>query len=129
MLVGQSGSRAEKACSALQAVGFNTADVLNGGITAFRDHGGAVVGRGNRWAMERQVRMTAGSIVLAGTLAGQFVHPRLGPIAGAIGAGLTYSALSNSCAMASALSRMPWNRVTTSPSLASVLERVSAPAR
>lgn len=126
VLVCQSGSRADTACSALQGAGFNTADVLTGGITAFKDYGGTVVGRGNRWAMERQVRMTAGSIVLAGTLAGQLIHPRLGLIAGAIGAGLTYSALSNSCAMASALSRAPWNQGATSPSLASVLERVSA---
>lgn len=127
ILVCQSGSRADKACSALNSAGFSTADVLTGGITAFKDHGGTVVGRGNRWAMERQVRMTAGSIVLASTLAGQLIHPRLGMIAGAIGAGLTYSALSNSCAMASVLSQMPWNRTATSPSLAAVLDRVSTP--
>jgi len=40
--------------------------------------------------------------------------------AGAIGAGLTYSALSDSCAMASVLSKMPWNRVAPDPSLAAL---------
>lgn len=121
VLVCQSGSRAGKACAALHEVGFGSADVLEGGIASFEQSGGAVVRRGSRWAMDRQVRMAAGSLVLAGTLAGQLIHPRLGLLAGAIGAGLTYSALSNSCAMASVLSTMPWNRVPPDPSLAPIV--------
>jgi hypothetical protein len=74
--------------------------------------------------MDRQVRLTAGTLVLAGTLAGQLVHRRLGLVAGAIGAGLAYSAASDSCAMASILSRMPWNRVEAVPSLTSFFDQV-----
>ena len=91
--------------------------------------GGAVAQRGSRWAMDRQVRMVAGTLVLAGTLAGQLVHPRLGLLAGAVGAGLAYSALSDSCAMASALSRMPWNRATADPSLTALFEKAPGSAR
>lgn len=123
VLVCQSGARASKARSALHDAGFDTVDVLEGGIAGYQEAGGTVVGRGSRWAMDRQVRMTAGSLVLLGTLAGQLIHPRLGLFAGAIGAGLTYSALSDSCAMASVLSRMPWNRVTSDPSLAALFEK------
>ena len=123
VLVCQSGTRASKACAALHEAGFDAVAVLEGGIAAYQEAGGTVVHRGSRWAMDRQVRMTAGSLVLLGTLAGQLIHPRLGLLAGAIGAGLTYSALSNSCAMASVLSKMPWNRVTADPSLAALFEK------
>lgn len=124
VLVCQSGNRASQACQKLGASGFGAADVLDGGISAYESAGGDVVRRGNRWAMDRQVRMVAGSLVLAGTLAGQLVHRRLGLLAGAVGAGLAYSALSDSCAMASVLSRMPWNRVEADPSLRSFFEQV-----
>lgn len=123
VLVCQSGNRAGQACQKLQTAGFEAADVLDGGIAAYEDSGGQVIRRGNRWDMNRQVRMTAGSLVLLGTLAGQLVHPRLGLLAGAIGAGLTYSAISDSCAMASALSRMPWNRAKADPSLTALFEQ------
>lgn len=129
VLVCQSGSRAGTACTALSEAGLDSADVLAGGIGAYEQAGGVVVRRGTRWAMDRQVRMTAGSLVLVGTLAGQLLHPRLGLFAGAVGAGLTYSALSDSCAMASVLSRMPWNRVAPDPSLTALFERAPTPAR
>src|SRR5690625_5822753 len=74
VLVCQSGARASKARSALHDAGFDTVDVLEGGIAAYQEAGGTVVGRGSRWAMDRQVRMTAGSLVLLGTLAGQLIH-------------------------------------------------------
>ncbi|WP_109471993.1 rhodanese-like domain-containing protein [Ornithinimicrobium cavernae] len=123
VLVCQSGRRAAQACERLHAAGLSAA-VLDGGIAAFEAAGGEVVRRGNRWAMDRQVRMAAGSLVLVGALAGQLIHPRLGLMAGAIGAGLAYSALTDSCAMASALSRMPWNRVEADPSLKSLFTPV-----
>lgn len=128
VLVCQSGARASKACSSLHEAGFDAVDVLEGGIAAYQAAGGTVVRRGSRWAMDRQVRMTAGSLVLLGTLAGQLIHPRLGLVAGAIGAGLTYSALSDSCAMASVLSKMPWNRVAPDPSLAALFEKAPTQA-
>lgn len=54
--------------------------------------------------------MTAGSIALAGAVASQLGSQRFGLIPAAIGAGLSFSAVSNTCAMASVLSKMPWNR-------------------
>lgn len=129
VLVCQSGNRASQACQKLAAAGFDPADVLDGGIAAYEASGGQVIRRGNRWDMNRQVRMAAGSLVLLGTLAGQLMHPRLGLLAGAIGAGLTYSAISDSCAMASVLSRMPWNRAKADPSLAALFEQAPTAAQ
>ena len=73
-----------------------------------------IVVRGTqRWAMDRQVRMTAGSLVLLGFIGSKLASPKLGYLSAGIGAGLVYSAASNSCAMASVLSKMPWNKAST----------------
>jgi hypothetical protein len=61
------------------------------------------------WELERQVRLVAGSIVLS-SVVGSVAVPRLKWLAAAIGAGLTYAAVSNTCAMATALSKLPYNR-------------------
>lgn len=129
VLVCRSGARAGKACEALQQSGLEGIDVLDGGIAAYQDAVGDVNRSGGRWAMDRQVRMTAGTLVLAGTLAGQLVHRRLGLVAGAIGAGLTYSALIDTCAMAAVLSRMPWNCTAESPTVETALVPSGVAAR
>jgi rhodanese-related sulfurtransferase len=109
VLVCQSGSRAEQAEKALAEVGLPGLRVLEGGMTAWRT-AGAPVNRGRQtWELERQVRLVAGSIVLAGIL-GSVKVPKLKWIAGGIGAGLTTAALTNTCAMGMLLSKMPWNR-------------------
>jgi hypothetical protein len=61
------------------------------------------------WELERQVRLVAGSIVLS-SVVGSVAVPRLKWLAAAIGAGLTYAAVSNTCAMATALSKLPYKR-------------------
>ncbi len=110
VLVCQSGSRACTAQDRLAEAGFTSAQVLEGGLSAYAAAGGAVVRRGSRWSMDRQVRLTAGSIALAGAVASQLGPRRLGLIPAAIGAGLSWSAVSNTCAMAAVLAKMPWNR-------------------
>ncbi|MCQ4211529.1 YgaP family membrane protein, partial [Streptomyces longispororuber] len=71
---------------------------------------GAPVNRGpQRWELERQVRLIAGSIVLVSGVVGFFV-PGVHLIGTAIGAGLTVAALSNTCAMGMMLSKLPYNR-------------------
>ncbi len=129
VLVCQSGVRAGQAQHRLASVGLAGATVLDGGVSAFESAGGDVVRGTQRWAMDRQVRMVAGSLVLAGFLGSTLVHPRLGVLAGAVGAGLTYSALSDSCAMAAALSRMPWNRTTAGPTAESIMRSIPVAPR
>ena len=110
VLVCASGMRATDARERLAAAGFTQADVLAGGISSYAKAGGDVVRRAGGWVMERQVRMTAGSLVLVGALAAQVGSRRLALLSAGVGGGLVFSALSNTCAMGSVLDRMPWNR-------------------
>ncbi len=83
--------------------------VLDGGVNAWTAVGGDVVRGQAKWALERQVRLVAGSIVLAGVLASTRV-PAAKWAAGFVGGGLTFAALSNTCAMGNLLGRLPYNR-------------------
>ena len=115
VLVCQSGARAEQARQRLGGAGIGTAHVLTGGVPAFAAAGGDVVRGKNRWDLERQVRLAAGSLVVLGLAGGKFVSPKIRMLAGAIGTGLTFSAATNTCAMGQALSAMPWNRAAKEP--------------
>ncbi|WP_028934697.1 rhodanese-like domain-containing protein [Pseudonocardia spinosispora] len=107
VLVCQSGGRATAAQQHVPG------SVLTGGMTAWTASGGSTTSAsGTRWAMERQVRFTAGSLVLSGIL-GSLIWPRARFLAGAIGAGLVFSAVSNTCAMGTLLGKLPYNRASS----------------
>ena len=59
------------------------------------------------------MRLVAGSLVVS-SVVGSVAVPRLKWLAAAIGAGLSYAAISNTCAMGTALSKLPYNRGATS---------------
>ena len=126
VLVCQSGNRAEQARKRLDSIGLASASVLSGGVPAYAAAGGDVVRGRGAWAVERQVRMTAGSLVLASIVARRFVSPKLRLVAGGIGAGLTFSAATNSCAMGNVLSRMPWNKSSDEPTVHQALQILGA---
>ena len=62
------------------------------------------------WGMERQVRLTAGTLVLLGLLLGVLVHPAFQFVSAAMAGGLVFSALTDTCGMALVLARLPHNR-------------------
>lgn len=124
VLVCQSGVRAELARRHLAAVGLVHARVLEGGVPAYAAAGGDVVRGRGVWALERQVRLVAGSLVLAGLTAGRYLSPQARLLSGAVGAGLTFSALSDTCAVGSALARLPFNRATSDRAPARILDRL-----
>ncbi len=110
VLVCQSGGRATQAHQKLTAAGKDTLHILEGGMAAWEQTGGDVVrGHTDRWAMERQVRLVAGSLALAGVVAST-VLPRAKWLAGGVAAGLTFSAISNTCTMGTVLGKLPYNR-------------------
>jgi rhodanese-related sulfurtransferase len=109
VLVCRSGNRAGQAQQALQAAGLTSPTVLSGGIVDWERIGGAVNRGRQSWELERQVRLAAGSLVAAGILAST-VTPKAKWLSGAIGGGLVFAAVSNTCAMGMALAKMPWNR-------------------
>lgn len=126
VLVCQSGVRAEQARQKLSTAGVDTAYVLTGGAPGFANAGGDVVRGAQRWDLERQVRMVAGSLVLTGLVGGKFVSPKLRTLAGVIGTGLTFSAATNSCAMGKALSAMPWNKTANEPTATTTINQIPA---
>lgn len=112
VLVCRSGQRATQAAELLQSAGVASGSVLKNGITDWEGRGFEVNRGVQRWDLERQVRLVAGSIVLSSVL-GSIGVPRLKWLAAAIGAGLSYAAVSNTCAMGTALSKLPCNRGAT----------------
>jgi rhodanese-related sulfurtransferase len=124
VLVCRSGARAAQAEKALAEVGLPGLRVLEGGMTAW-ENAGAPVNRGRQtWELERQVRLVAGSIVLTSIL-GSTVVPELKWVAGAIGGGLTFAALSNTCAMGMLLAKMPWNKKADSCDMDEVVKALA----
>lgn len=109
VLVCQSGARATTAQDKLNAAGCGELRVLDGGIGSWLVAEGDVVRGPEKWLLERQVRAVAGGIVLTSIL-GSLVFPKMKWLAGAIGGGLLFAALSNTCAMGNLLSRLPYNR-------------------
>jgi len=106
-----SGTRSGEACNKLQEAGFLNVYNLEGGSQAWQRAGLPVVlGQGEAMAMERQVRIAAGSLVLAGISLGSQLHPVFYGLSALVGAGLVYSGLSNTCGMGVVLMKMPWNR-------------------
>ena len=124
VLVCQSGGRATQAHGKLSAAGKETLHILEGGMASWQKAGGDVVrGTTDRWAMDRQVRLVAGIFAVAG-IAASTVIPGAKWIAGGVGAGLAYSAVSNTCAVAAVLSKLPYNR-TDNCDIAGVLAELN----
>ncbi|MFJ5976693.1 rhodanese-like domain-containing protein [Arthrobacter sp. KFRI-F3372] len=121
VLVCQSGARAEQARQRLGKSGIDGVYVLTGGAPGFAAAGGDVVKGKNRWDLERQVRLVAGSLVVLGLAGGKFVSPKIRTLAGVIGTGLTFSAATNTCAMGQAISAMPWNKAAKEPTRESAI--------
>jgi rhodanese-related sulfurtransferase len=109
VLVCRSGQRSAQAAKLLAQQGITRGRVLEKGILDWEGQGFEVDRGARRWDLERQVRLVAGSVVLSSVL-GSVALPRLKWLAAGIGAGLTYAAISNTCAMATALSKLPYNR-------------------
>lgn len=112
VLVCRSGMRASQAEQRLAGAGMGNVKVLEGGMMAWERIDGEVRRGEVRWDIERQVRLVAGSIVLASIIASIWV-PALRWVAGVVGGGLTVAALSNTCAMGMLLSKLPYNRSNT----------------
>ena len=127
VLVCQSGARAGQAQQRLAGVGAEQVHVLDGGIGAYAAAGGEVVHGRARWAMERQVRLVAGSLVVLGAALGLRFRPA-GLLAGGVGAGLTVSALTDTCTMARLLSALPYNRGPRDRTADEVLSELPGPS-
>ncbi|MET8213961.1 rhodanese-like domain-containing protein [Streptomyces sp. NPDC005373] len=113
LMVCASGTRSQNAGTTLSSNGIPAAS-LEGGTAAWASAGGELhrpaTTAAPKWAMDRQVRLTAGSVVLLGLLLGLLVHPAFQLLSAGVAGGLVFSAVTNTCGMAAMLSKLPWNR-------------------
>ena len=97
VLVCRSGQRSTKAQTLLRNAGLTSGRVLDKGITDWEGQGFAVDRGAQRWDLERQVRLVAGSIVLSSVL-GSIAVPRLKWVAAGIGTIATLASFDESAA-------------------------------
>ena len=110
VLVCQSGGRAEQAATKLKREGKQDLVLLEGGMNAWQQSGAPLQrGEVQRWSLERQVRLVAGSMVMSSVAASALV-PRLKWVGAGVGGGLVFAAVSNTCMMGNLLSKLPYNR-------------------
>lgn len=114
----RSGNRSRMACEKLEKLGLHVINV-EGGTNAWADAGLPVVRGKKAISLERQVRICAGLLIVVGAV----LTAALGnlwflaiPIF--VGSGLTFSGITDSCAMGMLLARMPWNQLPKSECVA-----------
>lgn len=108
----RTGRRSAEAQKKLRALGFKNVINVVGGIEAWKKESLPLeIDEKAPWAIERQVRFAAGLLMLTGIVLAVFVHPYLIGISAFVGAGLVFSAATDSCAMGMILMKMPWNRM------------------
>lgn len=106
----RSGSRGKQACEKFTAAGCTNVVNVEGGTMAWDQAGYPVVRGKKAISLERQVRISAGFMVLAGSVL-SFVNPYWVGLSGFVGAGLMFAGITDTCGMGMILARMPWNQV------------------
>ncbi len=110
VVICRSGKRACNAAEKLTAAGMKNLRVLDGGMLAWAE-AGLPANRGKKSiSLERQVRIAAGLLVLAGVVLGLWVHPGFFGLSAFVGAGLTFAGITDWCGMGLLLAKAPWNR-------------------
>lgn len=113
VLVCQSGQRANRAEALLHQAGMPDVHVLEGGMTAWLDEGLPTRRTRARVSLERQVRIAAGALVALGSLAALTISPLWAVVPAAIGSGLVFAGITDTCAMGMLLARLPYNRASS----------------
>ena len=109
LLICQSGTRAAMAAELLEKCRGEIV-LLEGGTKAWGAAGLPLVRSvRSRWSLERQVRLIAGLLVVAGVALTMTVHPAFMGLAAFVGLGLTFAGATDLCAMGMLLAKMPWN--------------------
>jgi len=114
VVVCRTGVRATIAAETLARAG-RRARVLEGGVHAWRRARLPLREGRKRLAVDRQVQLIAGSMVLAGVALGTLVNPWFLALAAFFGAGLTFAGATGTCGLALVLMKMPWNRALPPP--------------
>jgi rhodanese-related sulfurtransferase len=107
----RTGRRSGEAATRLGSMGFNNVVNVAGGFEAWKKEN-LPFERDEKapWSIERQVRFTAGLLVLIGVILSLTVHPYFITLSGLIGFGLAFTATIDWCGMGLLIAKMPWNR-------------------
>ncbi len=112
-LICKAGSRGKKACEKFIAAGCTNVVNVDGGTDAWVAAGLPVERSGSGViALDRQVRIAAGSLVLLGVLLAWKVSAIFIGLSAFVGAGLVFAGITDTCGMAMMLAKMPWNQAT-----------------
>lgn len=127
VVVCRTGRRSSEAAAILCRLGFEDVRNLAGGIEACRA-AGIELERDVKapWAIERQVRLLAGALVISFVLLSVLVAQPFVWLAAFVGAGMMFASITDSCAMGLVMARMPWN---ANSNVTCEVERVSSMSR
>jgi rhodanese-related sulfurtransferase len=107
----QSGRRSTLAAQKLFDGGFSQVTHLKGGLPSWKNAGYTTEKDQNApISLFRQVQIVAGSLVVLGTLLGAFVSPWFLILSGFVGSGLVFAGITNTCALAMLLAKLPYNQ-------------------
>lgn len=110
-LLCQGGKRAQAAAELLDGKVHANLCVIEGGINGLRAANAPLIeSKGSGMAIERQVRIAAGALVLLGILLSMVIAPAFLALSAFVGAGLVVAGITDSCMMGLILARMPWNK-------------------
>ena len=104
-LLCRTGNRAAQARAQLFELGVAATTVVEGGLEALRASGLATVKGRAHLSLERQVRIAAGALVLAGVALALLVHPGFLGLAAFVGGGLVFAGVTDWCGMGLLLAR------------------------
>ncbi len=107
----QSGQRSTKTAQQCIEAGFNSVFHLHGGMPTWKNAGYAIEkSQDAPISLFRQVQIVAGSLVFLGTILGILVSPNFLLLSGFVGVGLVFAGITNTCAMALLLAKLPYNQ-------------------
>ena len=106
----RSGNRSSQACKKFIEAGFENVVNVEGGTMAWEKAGLPVIRGKKSMPLMQQVQITAGFLVVLGTVFGTWVHPYAYGLSAFVGAGLMFAGFSGLCPMASLIAKMPWNK-------------------
>lgn len=105
-----SGNRSSVACEKLKGHVDNVINV-EGGIAAWKNANLPIYkGKEQSFSIMRQVQVVVGGGVLIGAVLAYFYSINFVWLSGFFGGGLLFAGLTNTCALAALLGKMPWNR-------------------
>ncbi len=112
-LLCRSGERAKQAAKKLAGLGVKNTVVIEGGLEAWRKEGLPLEKSVKQvWSMDRQVKFTASLLILDGIALAYSVNPCWILLSAFVALGMLVSSIADTCAMATALGLLPWNRTS-----------------